>query len=157
MGLKSQCSKLNILDGIKVSTTEKSWIWGLKWLCPAEQIRFQLSSKRADSGGRTNIIRKGIPHLWGIKCKTQVEMFGRYVDRYLGILRKENFPKFFCNMDVLTVPKLCPVYKSVKHFSLRFAFDAPKVWNALPDDVHALPHHRQFYLKTYLFRKAYLP
>ena len=28
------------------------------------------------------------------------------------------------------------VFKSVKHFGPSFAFDAPKIWNELPNDVH---------------------
>ena len=29
------------------------------------------------------------------------------------------------------------IYKSSKHFGLSFAYDAPKIWNALPDDVRS--------------------
>ena len=36
----------------------------------------------------------------------------------------------------LEVPQFCPsVHKSKKHFGHSFAFDAPTVWNYLPDEV----------------------
>ena len=38
----------------------------------------------------------------------------------------------------LEVPDFDPsVYKSSKHFGLSFAYDAPKIWNDLPDEVHS--------------------
>ena len=38
----------------------------------------------------------------------------------------------------LTVPPFrLSVFKSVKHFDHSFAFDAPKIWNELPHDVHS--------------------
>ena len=37
----------------------------------------------------------------------------------------------------LDFPHFAPsIYKSSKHFGLRFAYDAPKIWNNLPGDVH---------------------
>ena len=50
-------------------------------------------------------------------------------------------------------------FKSVKHFGHSFAFDAPKMWNELPHDVHSATSVASFRkeLKTYLFAKAYLP
>ena len=36
------------------------------------------------------------------------------------------------------------VYKSTKHFGLRFACNAPKIWNDLPDDVHSAPSLHSF-------------
>ena len=39
--------------------------------------------------------------------------------------------------DHLTVPPFpSSVFKSVKLFGHSFAFDAPKIWNEFPDDVH---------------------
>ena len=40
-----------------------------------------------------------------------------------------------------------------------FAFDAPTVWNSLPEDIRASPTVASFRkkLKTYLYAKAYLP
>ena len=36
---------------------------------------------------------------------------------------------------LLEVPHFATsVYKSAKHFGLRFAYDAPKIWNDLPDN-----------------------
>ena len=51
------------------------------------------------------------------------------------------------------------VFKSVKHFDHSFAFDAPKIWNELPYDVHSAASVASFIkkLKTYLFAKAYPP
>ena len=58
------------------------------------------------------------------------------------------------------VPHFAPsVYKSAKHFSLHFAYDAPKIWNDLPDDVRFATSLHSFRkkLKTYLFAQAYPP
>ena len=53
------------------------------------------------------------------------------------------------------------LYKSSKHFGVSFAFayDAPKISNDLPDDVHAATFLHSFRrkLKTYLFAQAYPP
>ena len=60
----------------------------------------------------------------------------------------------------LTVPPFrSSVFKSVKHFDHSFAFDAPKIWNELPHDVHNTVSVASFRkkLKTYLFAKAYPP
>ena len=62
--------------------------------------------------------------------------------------------------NFLVIPKYHPsVYKSVKQFGNSFAFDAPTIWNALPDDICASPSLASFgkQLKTYLCTKAYLP
>ena len=60
----------------------------------------------------------------------------------------------------LTVPPFhSSVFKSAKHFGHSFAFDAPKIWNDLPQDVHSATSVASFRkkLKTYLFAKAYPP
>ena len=51
------------------------------------------------------------------------------------------------------------IYKSSKHFGLSFAYDTPKIWNDLPDDVHSATSLQSFRrkLKTYLFAQAYPP
>ena len=62
--------------------------------------------------------------------------------------------------NFLAIPKFCPsVHKSVKQFGNSFAFDAPTVWNALPDEICAFPSLASFgkQLKTYLHTKAYPP
>ena len=62
--------------------------------------------------------------------------------------------------NFLVIPKFCPsVHKSVKQFGNSFAFDAPTVWNALPDEIRASPLLASFrkQLKTYLYTKAYPP
>ena len=50
-------------------------------------------------------------------------------------------------------------FKSAKHFGHSFAFDAPKIWNELPQDVRSATSVASFRkkLKTYLFAKAYPP
>ena len=56
------------------------------------------------------------------------------------------------------VPQFCPsVHKSKKHFGHSFAFDAPMVWNDLPDEVRSAPIFACFIkrLKSYLFKKAF--
>ena len=60
----------------------------------------------------------------------------------------------------LTVPPFhSSVFKSAKHFGHSFAFDAPKSWNDLPQDVRGATSVASFRkkLKTYLFAKAYPP
>ena len=62
--------------------------------------------------------------------------------------------------NFLVIPKFCPsVHKSVKQFGNSLAFDAPTVWNALPDEICASPSLASFrkQLKTYLYTKAYPP
>ena len=56
------------------------------------------------------------------------------------------------------IPKFKPsVHKSVKQFGHSFAFDAPTVWNALPEEIRGSPSFVSFRkcLKTYLYTKAY--
>ena len=60
----------------------------------------------------------------------------------------------------LTVPPFhSSVFKSAKHFVHSFAFDAPKIWNDVPQDVRGATSVASFRkkLKTYLFAKAYPP
>ena len=55
----------------------------------------------------------------------------------------------------LVIRKFQPsIHKSVKQLDYSFAFDAPTVWNALPDEIRASPSFRK-QLKTYLYAKAY--
>ena len=60
---------------------------------------------------------------------------------------------------LLEVPHCASIYKSKKHFGLSFAYDAPRIWNDLPDDVRSAKSLSSFRkkLKTYLFEKAYPP
>ena len=62
--------------------------------------------------------------------------------------------------NFLNVPKFQPtVHKLTKQFGFSFAFDAPTVWNSLPEDICASPTIASFRkkLKTYLYAKAYPP
>ena len=59
---------------------------------------------------------------------------------------------------VLNVPQYQPsIYKSTKQFGLSFAYDAPKIWNELPDDVRSATSIASFRkkLKAYLFCQAF--
>ena len=60
---------------------------------------------------------------------------------------------------LLEVPHFASIYKSKKQFGLSFAYDAPMIWNDLPDDVRSAKSLSSFRkkLKTYLFEKAYPP
>ena len=51
------------------------------------------------------------------------------------------------------------IKKSSKHFGLSFAYDIPKIWNDLPDNVCSTTSLHSFRrtLKTYLFAQAYPP
>ena len=62
--------------------------------------------------------------------------------------------------NFLVIIKFCPsVHKSVKQFGNCFAFHAPTVWNALPDEIRASPSLAFFrkQLKSYLYTKVYPP
>ena len=59
----------------------------------------------------------------------------------------------------LEVPLFASVFKSQKHFGLSFAYDAPMIWNDLPEEVRSANSLASFRskLKSYLFGKAYPP
>ena len=60
----------------------------------------------------------------------------------------------------LVVPQFRPsIHKSKRHFSPSFAYDAPNVWNDLPDEIRSAPSLASFRKKSrlYLFTKAYPP
>ena len=62
--------------------------------------------------------------------------------------------------NFLVIPKFYPsVHTSVKQFGNSFAFDAPTVWTAIPDEIRTSPSLASFrkQLKTYLYSKAYPP
>ena len=60
----------------------------------------------------------------------------------------------------LEVPQFYPsVHKSKNHFGHSLAFDAPTLWNDLPDDVRSAPTLASFRkkLNSYLFDKTFPP
>ena len=62
------------------------------------------------------------------------------------------------NTDNRSVSSMIQAHSgAVKQFSFSFAFDAPTLWNDLPDEVCACPTIESFQrkLKAYLFNKAY--
>ena len=87
--------------------------------------------------------------------------FPKYFAPYLSTYH--NTYNIRCSQSVanfLNVPKFQPkIYKSTKQFGFSFTFDAPTVWNLLPEDIHASPTIASFRkkLKTYLYAKAYPP
>ena len=84
--------------------------------------------------------------------KLQVDSLPRKYHMFLLPAILEDVPK--------VVPKFHPsVHKSSKQFGYSFAFDAPTLWNALPDNIRAAPSLATFRnrLKTYLYNKAYPP
>ena len=51
--------------------------------------------------------------------------------------------------NFLVVPQFRPsIHKSKRHFSHSFAYDAPKVWNDLPDEIRSAPSLASFRKKT---------
>ena len=67
--------------------------------------------------------------------------FPRYFGPYLSSY--SSFYSTRCSQsgyNFLVILKFYPsVHKSVKQFGNSFAFDAPTVWNALPDEIRASP------------------
>ena len=64
------------------------------------------------------------------------------------------------NNRILVVLQFChSTHKLKKHFNNSLAFDAPTMWNALPDNVRTAPSLATFrkILKTYLFDLAFPP
>ena len=62
--------------------------------------------------------------------------------------------------EFLVVPHfILSVHKSTKQFGFGFAYDAPKVWNELPDDISSATSLFSFKknLKDDLLTKAYPP
>ena len=91
-------------------------------------------------------LHSGHPSYFGPLLPTRC---GRYSTRY-------NHP----DKRFLEVPQFCPsVHKSKNHFGHSFAFDAPTVWNHLPNEVRSAPTLTCFRkrLKSYLFHKAFPP
>ena len=85
-------------------------------------------------------LHNGYPSYFGPLLSTHC---GRYSTRY-------NHP----DKRFLEVPQFCP---SVHKSKNRFAFDAPMVWNHLPDEVRSAPTLTCFRkrLKSHLFKKAF--
>ena len=99
------------------------------------------------------------------------------ISKYTRIIQETPFPKYFAPYlstyhttyntrrsqsvaNFLNVPKFQPtIHKSTKQFCFSFAFDAPTVWNSLPEDICASPTIASFRkkIKTYLYVKAYPP
>ena len=71
-------------------------------------------------------LHSGHPSYFGPLLPTHC---GRYSTRY-------NHP----DKRFLEVPQFCPsVHKSKNHFGHSFAFDAPTVWNHLPNEIRSAP------------------
>ena len=87
--------------------------------------------------------------------------FPKYFAPYLSTYRTSyNTRRRQSVANFLNVPKFQPtIQKFSKQFGFSFAFDAPNVWNSLPEDLRALPTIASFRKKltTYLYAKAYPP
>ena len=85
--------------------------------------------------------------------------FPKYFAPYLSMYHNTyNTRRSQSVANFLNVPKFQPkIHKSTKQFGFSFAFDAPTVWNSLPEDIRASPTIASFRtkLKTYLYTKAY--
>ena len=94
-------------------------------------------------------------------CKFIHTGFPKYFTPYLSTYHNTyNTRRSQSVANCLNVPKFQPtIHKSTKQFGFSFAFDAPTVWNSLPEDIRASPTIASFRrkLKTYLYAKAYPP
>ena len=81
--------------------------------------------------------------------------FPKYFTRYLSTYHNTHNTRPSQSVaNFLNVPKFQPtIHKSTKQF------DAPTVWNSLPEDIRASPTIASFRkkLKTYLYAKTYPP
>ena len=88
------------------------------------------------------------------ECNTEVIYLNK--NRVACIYRRRSNPKKL----FLQVPHYCAaIHKSKVHFNNSFSYDAPKLWNDLPHDIHSAPNLLCFKsrLKTYLFQKSFPP
>ena len=87
--------------------------------------------------------------------------FPKYFAPYLSTYRTTyNTRRSHSVANFLNLQKFQPtIHKSTKQFGFGLAFDAPTVWNSLPEDIHASPTFASFRkkLKTYLYAKASTP
>ena len=81
--------------------------------------------------------------------------FLKYFARYLSTYRTTYNTRHCQSVaNFLNVPKFQPtIHKFTKQFGFSFAFDAPTVWNSLPEDIRASPTIASFRkkLKIYLY------
>ena len=142
----------------------KGQIWPGKYL--QEPIWLGCISKGADL---TSILFPGADLVKGRivydSSKLQHGFINSYIAVFLAILRsplslsscsystRHNHP----DRQYLTVPPFhSSLYKSVKHFGHSFAFNAPNIWNDLPNNLCSATSIASFWkkLKTYLLAKA---
>ena len=115
-------------------------LWKLHWLPIQSGLEFKLATLVY------KFIHTGFPKYFAPHLST-------YCTTY-NTRRSQSVANF------LNVPKFQPtIHKSTKQFGFNFAFDAPTVWNSLPEDIRASPTIASFRkkLKTYLHAKAYPP
>ena len=87
----------------------------------------------------------------------QPKYFAPHLSWYKSTIntRRSNPRKLF-----LHVPPYCStIHKSEVHFNNSFSYDAPKLWNDLPQDIRSAQSLSCFKsrLKTYLFQKSFPP
>ena len=82
--------------------------------------------------------------------------FPKYFAPYLSTYRTTYNSR--CSQSVanfFNVPKFQPTFhKSTRQFGFSFAFDAPTVWNSLPEDIRASPTIASFRRKLKTYRKG---
>ena len=112
-----------------------------------------------------NVFRTVLPELWptspSIHTSLQLEKHytGCRLSKVLSLrllclcIRSQSDGMF------LEVPHFASVFKSRKHFGLSFVYNAPMIWNDLPDEVCSANSIASFRsrLKSYLLGKAYPP
>ena len=129
------------------------------------------------------MFRTALLELWRIPPSTHISLLQERVCHWFPIMHRSVFktailmykflhsgyPKYFepflrmhrsqSDGVLLEAHIFASIYKSKKHFGLSFTFDAPRIWNDLPDDVCSAKSLSLFMnkLKTYLFEKAYPP
>ena len=106
---------------------------------------------------RQRIIFKTLVLVYKYLTTGQSKYFAPYLSLYKSAMntRHSNPKNLF-----LQVPHYCAsIHKSKVHFNNSFSYDAPKLWNDLPHDIHIAPNLSCFKsrLKTYLFQKSFPP
>ena len=139
---KLQCVQ-NILARIVANTTKYSHITPVRKAVHWLPIKYHSSFKTAMLGFK--FLHRGNP---------------KYFEPFL-IPRHSAYNTRRSQSDgmFLEVPHFASVFTSRKHFGLSFVYDAPMIWNDLPDKVHSANSLASFRsrLKSYLFGKAYSP
>ena len=106
---------------------------------------------------RQQIIFKTLVLVYKYLTTGQPKYFAPYLSLYKSAVntRRSN-PK---NLFLQVLHYCASIHKSKVHFNNSFSYDAPKLWNDLPHDIHSAANLSCFKsrLKTYLFQKSFPP